>query len=106
MTEQKDQIEHLLEVSQVLGSGKRTVLLFMLNEKPMSYSDITKRFGRLDTRIGSSEVYKHLDILLRTKYIVKKSKTYIVTLKGKTLIDALGQLVNTPPTIPRIKIVF
>lgn len=102
----KEQISHLLEVSEVLGSGKRTVLLFMLNEKPMSYTDMTKRFARLETRIGSSEIYKHLEVLLRTKYIVKKGKTYMVTLKGKTLIDAIGELVDTPPTIPRIKIVF
>jgi len=102
----KEQIDHLLEVSEVLGSGKRTVLLFMLNEKPMSYTDMTKRFARLATKIGSSEIYKHLEVLLRTKYIVKKGKTYMVTLKGKTLIDAIGELVDTPPTIPRIKIVF
>jgi predicted transcriptional regulator len=104
----KDQIEidQVLEVSTVLGSGKRTLLLFILNEKPMSYTDISKKFGKLEVGIGSSEVYKHLEILLRTKYIAKKGKVYLVTLKGKTLIDGLKNLVNTPPKVPKLEMIF
>jgi len=104
----KDQIEidQVLEVSTVLGSGKRTLLLFILNEKPMSYTDISKRFGKLGVGIGSSEVYKHLEILLRTRYIAKKGKVYLVTLKGKTLIEGLKNLVNTPPKVPRLEMIF
>lgn len=99
-------IDQVLEVSQVLGSAKRTLLLFVLNDKPMSYTEISKSFTKLEVGIGSSEVYKHLDILLKTKYIAKKSKVYLVTLKGKKLIDGLKDLVNVPPKVPKLEMIF
>jgi predicted transcriptional regulator len=102
----KEDIQMLLEVSQVLGSGKRTILLFILNIKPMSYTEMDRKFKRLEIKIGSSEIYKHLEILLRFKYIAKKGKVYIVTLKGKKLIEGLEQLVNVPPTVPRLEMIF
>jgi len=99
-------IEQLLEVSQVLGSGKRAVMLMMLNGKPMSYTQIDKSFRKFEIKIGSSEVYKHLDILMKFKYVAKRGKTYLVTLKGKKLIEGLESLVNVPPTVPRLEMVF
>jgi len=99
-------IEQLLEVSQVMGSGKRAVLLMILNGKPMSYTEIEKKFRKLEMKIGSSEIYKHLYILLRYKYTVKRGKLYIVTLKGKKLIEGLETLVDVPPTVPRLELVF
>ena len=101
-----EQINTLLEVSQVMGSGKRSVLLFMLNEKPMSYTEIDKRFRRFEIKIGSSEIYKHVDILLKTKFCAKRGKVYLVTLKGKKLIESLEQLENIPPTVPRLEMIF
>jgi len=101
-----EEVEMLLEVSQVLGSGKRTILLWSLNEKPMSYTQIDKKFRKLTIKIGSSEVYKHLYILLKTKYIAKKGKIYLITLKGKKLIEGMQDLINVPPTVPRLEMVF
>jgi len=99
-------VEQMLEVSQVMGSGKRSILLFLLNGKPMSYTQIEKGFRKFEIKIGSSEIYKHLDILLRFKYIAKRGKVYLVTLKGKKLIEGLEQLINVPPTVPRLEMVF
>jgi len=99
-------VEQMLEVSQVLGSGKRSVLLLMLNSKPMSYTQIEKGFRKFEIKIGSSEIYKHLDILLRFKFIAKRGKVYLVTLKGKKLVEGVEQLVNVPPTVPRLEMVF
>ena len=98
--------EQLIEVSQVMGSAKRSVLLMILNEKPMSYTQIKKGFAKFEIKIGSSEVYKHLEILQKYKYIAKRNKVYLVTLKGKKLIEGLEQLVNVPPTVPRLEMVF
>jgi predicted transcriptional regulator len=97
---------HLLEVSQVLSSGKRAVLLSILNTKPMSYTQIEKEFRKLEIKIGSSEIYKHLSMLIKFKYVVKRSKVYLVTLKGKKLIEGLEQISNVPPTVPKIEMVF
>ena len=102
----KDSIEQLSEVSLVLGSRKRTILLYILNKNPMSYTQINKRFKRLGIKIGSSEIYKHLDILKSKKYLAKKGKVYLITLKGKTLIESLEDLVNVPEKVPKLKIVF
>lgn len=99
-------IEQLSEVSLVLGSEKRTILLFVLKETPMSYTEIDRRFRRLNKKIGSSEIYKHLDILKRTKYIVKRGKVYLITLKGKTLIEGLEELVNVPAKAPKLQLTF
>lgn len=99
-------IEQVLEVSQVMGSGKRSVLLMMINGKPMSYTNIEKGFRKVEIKIGSSEVYKHLEILLKFKYIAKRGKVYLITLKGKKLIEGLSELVNVPPTVPRLEMVF
>jgi len=99
-------VEQMLEVSQIMGSGKRSVLLLMLNSKPMSYTQIDKGFRKFEIKIGSSEIYKHIDILMKFKYIAKRGKTYLVTLKGKKLIEGLEQLINVPPTVPRLEMVF
>lgn len=101
-----DSIEQLSEVSLVLGSRKRTILLYILKKKPMSYTQMNRKFKSLKIKIGSSEVYKHLDILKKKKYIVKRGKVYLITLKGKTLIEGLEELVNVPAKAPRLEIVF
>lgn len=99
-------VEQMIEVSQVMGSAKRSVLLLMINGRPMSYTQIERGFKKFEMKIGSSEIYKHLEILLRFKYVAKRGKIYIVTLKGKKLIEALDGLVNVPPTVPRLEMVF
>jgi predicted transcriptional regulator len=95
-----------MQVSQALGSGKRSVLLFILNKKPMSYTEICRKFKLFRIKIGSSEIYKHLDILLKEKYLAKTGRVYIVTLKGKTLVEGLLKIGNVPPTVPKLQIVF
>ncbi len=106
MTAETHIIEQLTEFSLVLGSAKRTVLLFILNDKPMSYTEIDRKFRKLEIGIGSSEVYKHLDILMDKKFIAKKGKVYLVTLKGKALIENLSSIVDTPPKVPKLQVVF
>jgi predicted transcriptional regulator len=101
-----EKINQLFEVSEVLGSGKRTVLLFVLSQKPMSYTEIDRKFRGFEIKIGSSEIYKHLEILLRNKYIAKRGKTYMVTLKGSKLMESLDELALVPPTVPKLKMVF
>ncbi|MEM7825168.1 MAG: hypothetical protein QXO27_04315 [Candidatus Aenigmatarchaeota archaeon] len=102
----KEEIASLLEVSQAFGSGKRLILLYILNEKPMTYTEIDKKFRRMEMKIGSSEIYKHLDILLEYKFIAKKRKLYLITLKGKKLIEGLQEWSSVPPTIPKIEMIF
>ena len=99
-------MDQLIEVSKIMGSAKRSILLMIINERPMSYTQIERGFRKFEIKIGSSEVYKHLEILMKYKYIAKRGKVYLVTLKGKKLIEGLEQLVNVPPTVPRLEMVF
>jgi predicted transcriptional regulator len=99
-------VNQIAEVSKVLGSAKRTLLLFIINEKPMSYTEIDKKFRKMEVKIGSSEVYKHLDILQENKYMAKKGKMYVVTLKGRKLIEGLEAVIDIPPTVPKLELVF
>jgi len=99
-------VEQLSEVSLILGSRKRTLLLFVLKDQPMSYMELSRKFEKLDIKIGSSEVYKHLDILRKNNYIVKHGKVYLITLKGKTLIEGLEELVNVPAKAPKLQLTF
>lgn len=99
-------IEQLSEVSLVLGSKKRAVLLFILRDTPMSYTQMNRKFRVLNMKIGSSEIYKHLDVLKRNKYIVKNDKVFLITLKGKTLIESLEKLASVPERVPKLEIIF
>jgi predicted transcriptional regulator len=100
------EVPQIVEVSKVLGSAKRTLLLFIINEKPMSYTEIDRKFRRMEVKIGSSEVYKHLDILQEFKYVAKRGKMYVVTLKGRKLIEGLEAVIDIPPTVPKLELVF
>ncbi|MEM5766106.1 MAG: hypothetical protein QW423_00480 [Candidatus Aenigmatarchaeota archaeon] len=97
---------NIFEISEVLSSAKRTLLLFLLNNQPMSYTQIERGFKKNEVKIGSSEIYKHLEVLLKHRYVAKRGKIYLVTLKGKKLVESLKSIEDVPPTIPRLEMVF
>ena len=99
-------IQDIFDVSQVFASGKRLLLLFILKDEPMGYTAITKYFERMGIPIGSSEVYKHLKHLLDLGFIVKKSNSYILTLKGLIAVENTIDIINTPSTVPEVKLLF
>ena len=103
MEETKNQ---LMEVSEILGSGKRALLLWIITQKPQGYSQIYKKFEEFEVVIGSSEVYKHIDNLVAHKMIIKRGKMYLITLRGKTLIEGLTKLSEVPHKVPHIEMVF
>ncbi|MFH8120131.1 MAG: hypothetical protein QXS37_04995, partial [Candidatus Aenigmatarchaeota archaeon] len=75
-------IQDIFDISQTFASGKRLLLLFILQSEPMGYTMITKWFERMGIPIGSSEVYKHLNCLLENGFITKKGNSYVLTLRG------------------------
>jgi predicted transcriptional regulator len=99
-------VQDILDVSQAFASGKRLLLLFILKNEPLGYTSITKYFERLGIPIGSSEVYKHLKQLLNQGFIVKKSNSYVLTLKGLKAVENTIDIINTPPTVPEVKLSF
>jgi predicted transcriptional regulator len=102
----QEDVLNFTEISQVFGSAKRAMLLFFVNERPSGYADIEKRFKNIEMKISSSEIYKHLDILLQYKYIAKHGRTYVITLKGRKLVEVLGEVIRTPATVPKLELVF
>ncbi len=99
-------IQDIFDVSQTFASGKRLLLLFILKNEPMGYTVIIKYFDRMGIPIGSSEVYKHLKQLLDGGFITKKSSSYVLTLKGLRAVENTVDIINTPPTIPEVKLSF
>jgi len=82
------------------------LLLFILKNEPMGYTLITKYFQKMDIPIGSSEVYKHLKQLLNSGFITKKSNNYMLTLKGLKAVENTVDIINTPPTVPEVRLSF
>ena len=106
ITMKTETIQDIFDVSQTFASGKRLLLLFILRNEPMGYTIITKYFERMGIPIGSSEVYKHLKQLLDGGFISKKSNSYVLTLKGLRAVENTIDIINTPPTIPEVKLSF
>ena len=99
-------IQDIFDISQTFASGKRLLLLFILKDEPMGYTMITKYFERVGVPIGSSEVYKHLKQLLNGGFITKRGSSYLITLKGLRAVETTIDIINTPPTIPELKLSF
>lgn len=99
-------IQSILDVSQTFASGKRLLLLFILRNEPMGYTVITRYFERMGIPIGSSEVYKHLRQLLDMGFITKKGNSYLLTLRGLRAVESTIEIINTPPTVPELKLMF
>jgi len=99
-------IQDIFDVSQTFASGKRLLLLFILKNEPMGYTVITKYFERMSIPIGSSEVYKHLKQLLDGGFIVKRSNSYVLTLKGFRAVENTVDIINTPSTVPEVRLSF
>ena len=99
-------VQDIFDIAQTFASGKRLLLLFILKDEPMGYTMITKYFDRMGVPIGSSEVYKHLKQLLNGGFIVKKGSSYLLTLKGLRSVETTIDIINTPPTVPEVKLSF
>ena len=99
-------IQDIFDVSQTFASGKRMLLLFILKNEPMGYTVITKYFQKMGIPIGSSEVYKHLRQLLDSGFITKKTNNYVLTLKGLKAVENTIDIINTPPTVPEVRLSF
>ena len=106
ITMKAETIQDIFDISQAFASGKRLILLFILRNEPMGYTVITKYFDRMGIPIGSSEVYKHLKQLLDGGFISKKSNSYVLTLRGLRAVENTVDIINTPPTIPEVKLSF
>ncbi len=102
----QEEIQNILKMSQTFASGKRLLLLFILRERPMGYTEIVKAFQSMGIQIGSSEVYKHLNYLLREEFIVKSTRSYILTLKGFKTTENTMEIIKTPAIIPELEFSF
>jgi predicted transcriptional regulator len=88
-----NKMKELFEVANLLGSKKR-IVLFTFLDRPMGYTKIKHEFKRHGVRIGSSEIYKHLEVLLKGKWIEKRkplfeTSKYARTKKSDALLKIL-----------------
>jgi len=99
-------IEDMTKVSHVFASPKRLIILHLLENEPLSYSGIREGFNRLKIKVGSSEIFKHLKMLLDNGYIVKKGKQYLKTSKGCKALKLINELVRGKVRVPKLRIEF
>lgn len=99
-------IQDILDMSQTFSSGKRLLLMFILKRGPMGYTSIVKSFEDLGVPIGSSEVYKHLEQLMKGGFVSKNTKSYILTLKGFKAVENTIDIIDAPATVPELKLTF
>lgn len=94
-------------VLEVLASRKRFWLLYTLKDEPLSYAELKVKFERMTgMRIGSSEVYKHLNTLLKHKFIHKDGTRYTITKRGMKAIKYVKEIAETKPERPKIILRF
>ena len=99
----KSMVEEINKVADAFASGKRLVMLYLMEDRPVGYSELMEEFHSLGIGIGSSEVYKHITHLMEDGYIFKKGLAYMITLKGKTAIGAIQDVANASDEKPEIK---
>ncbi len=99
-------IQDIFDISTTFASGKRLLLLFILQNEPMGYTLITKWFERVGIPIGSSEIYKHLNLLLENGFISKRGSSYVLTLKGLRAVESTLEIMSTPPKTPELRLSF
>jgi len=85
-------LEKIMEVSMVFSSFKRMVLIFVLEEEPGGYTKIINIFKFLGINIGSSELYKHINVLMKNGMISKNGTSYLITTKGLKTIELIKKI--------------
>jgi predicted transcriptional regulator len=95
-----------MELARVISGPKRMFLLCMLTKEPMGYTQIEATFKLNRIPIGSSEVYKHLKVLLKDRMLTRSGRLYLATLKGVEFIKSISCVVDMPDKDPKLKAVF
>jgi len=103
----KDNMKKLSDFSKLFASPKRLILLKLICNEPSYYTKIFNDFKFfVGTPIGSSEVYKHLKMLMDYEYISKQGNTYVPTSKGIKAIQKIEEIIKEKPKIPKVRIEF
>jgi len=86
--------EKIIEISEVASSPKRIMILKILH-KPAGLVKIQEEVKRCGMKCSSSETYKHVQMLLSHKMVMKEQilfGKYVVTDKGRNFIKALNSI--------------
>jgi len=88
-------IEKLANISSICASKKRLIILQALNENIfLGYSSIREKILQTGLQIGSTEVYKHTNVLIRHDLIEHIENKFIITKKGKDFVKGLHDLMK------------
>jgi len=106
----KEQMNNIFMISKVFASPKRLLILEFLSNEPMGYTKLTRKFERREMLIGSSEVYKHLEILINAGFVSQKKKLkrggYIITKRGLFAVEKVKEIAGTEAKVPKIRMEF
>ena len=103
-------MDDIFIVSSVLASPKRILLLEMLSQEPAGYTTIENWFKRIGVPAGSSEIYKHLKMLIEEGFVSGKKRrrwnNYVITKKGLFAIEKVKGIAKTEAKVPKISMSF
>ena len=106
----KKQMDDIFAISEVFSSPKRLMILDILSKEPMGYTEITNCFERSGMLIGSSEVYKHLKILISNGFISQKKESlygkYLITKRGMVAVEKIKEIAGTEAKVAKIRMEF
>ena len=106
----KKKMNDIFTISKVFASSKRLLILEILSKEPIGYTEITNCFNGYGIPIGSSEMYKHLDILINNGFVSKKKESsygkYFITKKGMVAVDKIKEIAGTEAKVAKIRMEF
>jgi predicted transcriptional regulator len=100
-----NEVDYSFTLAEILSSPKRVMILHFLKEA-MSYSQLMKEFRKNNVRIGASEFYKHVDILINQGCVVKKGNKYFITSRGSKIVKFSSEIMNVKTKEPRVKLEY
>lgn len=78
-------------ISWVFGSPKRLRILATLDKHSRRYTQFEKE---LRPEVSTSELYKHLEILVKNGLVIEAGKVWMITAKGVEFLRGTQNLLN------------
>ena len=89
------EFEYLKNIADICASKKRILILYALSDNPfLGYGSIKNIASQFNVVIGSSELYKHANVLIKHGLIEHIENKFIITDKGKEFVIGLNVLLE------------
>ena len=93
---EENEFEHIKNIADICASKKRILILYALSDNPfLGYGSIKNIASQFNVVIGSSELYKHANVLIKHGLIEHVENKFIITGKGKKFMIGIDVLMES-----------